>query len=49
MYVGNVALRINLPLAGLFARLLTIPQHYLDATDRDPAFHRDLYDRRQSA
>jgi putative tricarboxylic transport membrane protein len=30
MYVGNVALLvINLPLVGLFARLLTIPQHYL--------------------
>ncbi|MFP7571998.1 tripartite tricarboxylate transporter permease [Marivita sp. S2033] len=30
MYVGNVALLlINLPLVGLFARMLTIPQHYL--------------------
>lgn len=30
MYIGNVALLvINLPLVGLFARLLTIPQHYL--------------------
>ena len=30
MYVGNVALLvINLPLVGLFARLLTIPQHYV--------------------
>ncbi len=30
MYVGNVALLlINLPLVGLFARLLLIPQHYL--------------------
>ncbi|MBU2957990.1 tripartite tricarboxylate transporter permease [Paracoccus sp. 1_MG-2023] len=30
MYIGNVALLvINLPLVGLFARMLTIPQHYL--------------------
>ena len=30
MYIGNVALLvINLPLVGLFARLLTIPQQYL--------------------
>ncbi|WP_116131893.1 tripartite tricarboxylate transporter permease [Tropicimonas sp. IMCC34043] len=30
MYVGNIALLIiNLPLVGLFARMLTIPQHYL--------------------
>lgn len=30
MYIGNVALLvINLPMVGLFARLLTIPQHYL--------------------
>ncbi|SDF00681.1 tripartite tricarboxylate transporter permease [Limimaricola pyoseonensis] len=30
MYLGNVALLvINLPLVGLFARMLTIPQHYL--------------------
>ena len=30
MYIGNVALLvINLPLVGLFARLLTIPQKYL--------------------
>jgi putative tricarboxylic transport membrane protein len=30
MYIGNIALLvINLPLVGLFARLLTIPQHYL--------------------
>jgi putative tricarboxylic transport membrane protein len=30
MYIGNVALLIiNLPLVGIFARLLTIPQHYL--------------------
>jgi len=30
MYIGNVALIIiNLPLVGLFARLLTIPQQYL--------------------
>ena len=30
MYIGNVALLvINLPLVGLFARLLTIPQHFL--------------------
>ncbi len=30
MYIGNVALLvINLPLVGLFAKLLTIPQHYL--------------------
>ncbi len=30
MYVGNVALLvINLPLVGLFARMLTIPQYYL--------------------
>ncbi|WP_249690233.1 tripartite tricarboxylate transporter permease [Stappia sp. WLB 29] len=30
MYIGNVALLvINLPLVGLFARLLTVPQQYL--------------------
>ncbi|WP_375258449.1 tripartite tricarboxylate transporter permease [Citreimonas sp.] len=30
MYIGNVALLvINLPLVGIFARMLTIPQHYL--------------------
>ncbi|HPQ95587.1 MAG TPA: tripartite tricarboxylate transporter permease, partial [Thiolinea sp.] len=30
MYIGNIALLvINLPLVGLFARLLTIPQQYL--------------------
>ncbi len=30
MYIGNVALLvINLPLVGLFARLLTVPQHFL--------------------
>jgi putative tricarboxylic transport membrane protein len=30
MYIGNIALLvINLPLVGLFARMLTIPQHYL--------------------
>ncbi|MBL3569169.1 tripartite tricarboxylate transporter TctA [Rhodovulum sulfidophilum] len=30
MYLGNVALLIiNLPLVGLFARMLTLPQHYL--------------------
>ncbi|TPE52460.1 tripartite tricarboxylate transporter permease [Amaricoccus solimangrovi] len=30
MYIGNVALLVlNLPLVGLFARMLTIPQHYL--------------------
>ncbi|MQX36460.1 tripartite tricarboxylate transporter permease [Roseospira navarrensis] len=30
MYIGNVALLvINLPMAGLFARMLTIPQKYL--------------------
>jgi putative tricarboxylic transport membrane protein len=30
MFIGNVALLvINLPLVGLFARLLTIPQHYM--------------------
>ncbi|MTI05855.1 hypothetical protein E1180_10055 [Roseibium denhamense] len=30
MYIGNVALLlINLPMVGLFARMLTIPQHYL--------------------
>ncbi|WP_417255029.1 tripartite tricarboxylate transporter permease [Celeribacter sp.] len=30
MYLGNIALLvINLPLVGLFARMLTIPQHYL--------------------
>ena len=30
MYIGNVALLvINLPMVGLFARLLTIPQKYL--------------------
>ncbi len=30
MYIGNLALLvINLPLVGLFARMLTIPQHYL--------------------
>ena len=30
MYIGNVALLvINLPMVSLFARLLTIPQHYL--------------------
>ena len=30
MYIGNIALLIiNLPLVGLFARLLTIPQYYL--------------------
>lgn len=30
MYIGNVALLvINLPLVGLFVRMLTIPQHYL--------------------
>ncbi len=30
MYIGNVALLvINLPLVGLFARMLTLPQHYL--------------------
>ena len=30
MYIGNVALLIiNLPLVGLFARMRTIPQHYL--------------------
>jgi putative tricarboxylic transport membrane protein len=30
MYIGNLALLvINLPLVGLFARLLTIPQQYL--------------------
>ena len=30
MYIGNVALLIiNLPLVGMFARLLTIPQKYL--------------------
>ena len=30
MYIGNVALPvINLPLVGLFARLLTVPQRYL--------------------
>lgn len=30
MYIGNIALLVlNLPLVGLFARMLTIPQHYL--------------------
>jgi putative tricarboxylic transport membrane protein len=30
MYIGNVALLVlNLPLVGLFARMLTIPQHFL--------------------
>lgn len=30
MYLGNIALLvINLPLVGLFVRMLTIPQHYL--------------------
>ena len=30
MYVGNIALLvINLPMVGFFARMLTIPQHYL--------------------
>ena len=30
MYIGNIALLvINLPMVGVFARLLTIPQHYL--------------------
>jgi putative tricarboxylic transport membrane protein len=30
MYIGNAALLVlNLPLVGLFARMLTIPQHYL--------------------
>ncbi|MCJ8140933.1 tripartite tricarboxylate transporter permease [Falsirhodobacter halotolerans] len=30
MYLGNIALLvINLPLVGLFARMLTLPQHYL--------------------
>jgi putative tricarboxylic transport membrane protein len=30
MYLGNIALLIiNLPLVGLFARMLTIPQQYL--------------------
>ncbi len=30
MYIGNLALLvINLPMVGLFARMLTIPQHYL--------------------
>ena len=33
MYIGNVALLvINLPLVGLFARLLTVPQRYLTPT-----------------
>ena len=30
MYIGNIALLvINLPMVGLFARILTVPQHYL--------------------
>jgi putative tricarboxylic transport membrane protein len=30
MYIGNIALLVlNLPLVGLFARMLTIPQHFL--------------------
>jgi len=30
MYIGNIALLvINLPLVGLFARMLTVPQQYL--------------------
>ena len=46
MYIGNIALLvINLPLVGLFARLLTIPQRYLTPDHRGARVRRRVLDR----